>query len=94
MSSRRKEKNPKTWKNKRCEEENPCQSEEDALPRYRRLCLGHDSRQGEVCGRCEKFSKRGGMRLLGTPDLSNVGEEASGSATQGLWLKTEKRDFK
>ena len=33
------------------------------------------------------------MRLLGAPDLSSVGEEASGSATQGLWLENRKVGF-
>ena len=31
--------NEKSWKNKRCEEENPCQSVEDALAWDRQLCL-------------------------------------------------------
>ena len=40
MSSRWKERNAKTRKDSRYEEENPCQSEEDALARDRQLCLG------------------------------------------------------
>ena len=38
MSSRWKERNVKTKKDCRCEEENPCQSEEDALAWDRQLC--------------------------------------------------------
>ena len=40
MFSRWKERNAKTRRDWRCEEENPCQSEEDALAWNRQLCLG------------------------------------------------------
>ena len=40
MSSRLKERNAKTRKDSRCEEENPCQNEEDTLAWERQLCLG------------------------------------------------------
>ena len=40
MSSGWKEKNAKSRKDLKCEEENPCQCEEGALARDRQLCLG------------------------------------------------------
>ena len=58
MSSRWKERNAKTTKDWRCEEENLCQSEEDALAWDRQLCLGQCSGQGKVGVSREKFCGR------------------------------------
>ena len=40
MSSKWKERNAKSRRESRCEEKNPCQSEEDALAWDRQLCQG------------------------------------------------------
>ena len=52
--------------------------------------------RGEVCGSRGKFSGREeiiaekGMRLLRACDLSELGQVASGAATQGITLGSEK----
>ena len=89
MSSRWKERNVKTRRDRRCEE-NPCQSEEGALAWDRQLCLGQwrwmrkgwrqlHERRAKECGSAT------GAR--GSAELRKV---ASGSATQGFWLRNGK----
>ena len=53
------------------------------------------SGRGEVCGSREKFSGREGrakgrVRLFSARGPTELGEVASGSATQGLWLGDRK----
>ena len=72
MSSRWKERNAKTRRDSRCGEENPCQSEEDALAWDRQLCLGQWQwrwrgwRQPQEIPRERKQSKRTSSNPQGT----------------------------
>ena len=72
MSSRWKERNVKTRSDRRCEEENPCQSEEGALAWDRQLFLGQwrrtrrGWRQPHEIQRERKDSKRTSETLQGT----------------------------
>ena len=95
MSSRWKERNAKSRKDWSCEEENPYQSEEDALAWDRQLYLGQWQwmRKGwtysQEIPRERKESKRTSETPQGTW-LGGAQEVASGSATQGLWLRNGK----
>ena len=81
MSSRWKERNVKTRKDSRCEEENPCQSEEGALAWDRQLCLDQWQwmrrgwRQPHEIQQVRKESKRTGE----TPSSTWIGRAQRGS---------------
>ena len=84
MSSRWKERNVKTRRDGKCKEENPCQSEGDALAWDRQLCLGQwqwmgrSWRQSHEIQRERKKSKR----TSETPQGMWLGRAQRGS----LWL--------
>ena len=72
MSSRWKERNAKTRRDRKCDEENPCKSEVGALAWDRQLCLGQWQwtrrgwRQPQEIQRERKESKRTSETPLGT----------------------------
>ena len=93
MSFRWKERNAKFRKDWKCEEENPCQSEEEAW--HRQLCLGLWQWMRRGGGSRKNFSKRerrakGQVRLLRAHGLAELRKVVSGSAMQGLWLRDRK----
>ena len=74
MSSRWKGRNAKTRKDWRCEEENPCQSEEGALAWDRQLCLGQ-----------WQWTRRGWRQ---PHEIQREGRESkkTSETAQGTWL--------
>ena len=95
MSSRWKERNAKTRKDRKCEDENSCQSEEGAIAWDRQLCLGQSQwtlkgwRQPQEIQPGEEGAK-GRVRLLRVHGSAELREVASSSATQGLRLGDRK----
>ena len=95
MSSRWKERNAKTRKDRKCVGENPYQSEEGALAWDRQLHLASGSGPGEVCGSHKKMiwgegRAERGMRFLRAHGSAELGQVAPGSAVHGLWLGSRK----
>ena len=90
-----KERKAKSRRDWRCKEENPCQSEEGALAWDRQLCLGQWQwtrtgwRQSQEIHRGERRAE-GLVRLLKARGIAELSKVASGSATQGLWLRNGK----
>ena len=84
MSSRFKERNAKTRKNRRCEEESPCQSEEGALAWDRQLCLGklQWTRRGWRQPQEIQRERKEGKKTSETPPGTWLGGAQRGS----LWL--------
>ena len=96
MSSRWKETNAKTRRDWRCEEVNPCQSEEGALAWDRQLCLGQwrwtrrGWRQPQGIQWERERRAKGRVRLHRAHGTTELSEVASGSATQSLLLRNGK----